>query len=439
MIPMFEPLTPAIGVVRNTKLSNPNLNRVSEADATIHNWYRFVLSFPPHLVRDYLADRFATRGGLTRGQTILDPFCGTGTTIVEARRLGYEAVGIEAHPMAHFASRVKANWIGNPGEIERLAALTAGTAERTRAATRKPRTLDAEQKKLLLKDCICEGPLNKVLILNATIEKVFPPDLIDYARLALAKVAVSTASNLHFGPEVGVRGCKLDADVFGAWQLQMKIIAGDLRMVQMQAGPFVDAMVYRADARAMNGILPPRSVNAVFTSPPYPNEKDYTRTTRLESVILGFLTDKKSLRAIKQPLMRSNTRNIYKGDEDHLYAERFTDVGKLAAEIERKRIEAGADSGFERLYHRVTTLYFGGMARHFDELRTALAPGASLGYVVGDQASFFRVHIPTAEILAKIARHYGYEHVETEVFRTRIATATKKQMEEHVLWLRWPG
>jgi hypothetical protein len=29
-------------------------NRILAADRTVHNWYRFVLSFPPHLVRDYL-------------------------------------------------------------------------------------------------------------------------------------------------------------------------------------------------------------------------------------------------------------------------------------------------------------------------------------------------------------------------------------------------
>ena len=32
--------------------------------------------------------------------------------------------------------------------------------------------------------------------------------------------------------------------------------------------------------------------DAVITSPPYPNEKDYTRTTRLESVLLGFIRTK---------------------------------------------------------------------------------------------------------------------------------------------------
>ena len=48
----------------------------------------------------------------------------------------------------------------------------------------------------------------------------------------------------------------------------------------------------------------------------YPNEKDYTRTTRLESVILGLIGDAGSLRALKKNLIRSNTRGVYKGDAD---------------------------------------------------------------------------------------------------------------------------
>ena len=48
-------------------------------------------------------------------------------------------------------------------------------------------------------------------------------------------------------------------------------------------------------------------MDAVITSPPYPNEKDYTRTTRLESVLLGFISDKKDIRLIKKDLVRSKS------------------------------------------------------------------------------------------------------------------------------------
>lgn len=77
------------------------------------------------------------------------------------------------------------------------------------------------------------------------------------------------------------------------------------------------------------------------------------------------------------------------------------------------------------------------MTRHLASLRPFLKPGAHLGYVVGDQASYFQVMIKTGHLLAEIAESLGYKVVGIDLFRTRIATATKKQMREEVLVLRW--
>ena len=69
-------------------------NKLSRDDLAAHDWYRFVLSYPPHLVRDYLK-----RLPAPEGRRVLDPFCGTGTTIVECKKLrissGCRQFGVE--------------------------------------------------------------------------------------------------------------------------------------------------------------------------------------------------------------------------------------------------------------------------------------------------------------------------------------------------------
>jgi hypothetical protein len=79
------------------------------------------------------------------------------------------------------------------------------------------------------------------------------------------------------------------------------------------------------------------------------------------------------------------------------------------------------------------------MARHLAELRSVLRPGAQLAYVVGDQASYLQVLIRTGELLADIAQRLGYEVKGIDLFRTRLATATKQQLREEVVLLKWRG
>ena len=87
----------------------------------------------------------------------------------------------------------------------------------------------------------------------------------------------------------------------------------------------------------------------------------------------------------------------------------------------------------------MTKLYFGGMSRHLAGLRRVLRPGARLAYVVGDQASYLRVMIRTGQLLAGIAESLGYEVVGLDLFRTRLATATKEQLREEVVVLVGPA
>lgn len=84
-------------------------NRIYPEDLPVHRWYRFVLSYPPHLVRGYIDDF-----NLTSEDRVLDPFCGTGTTVVECKKQGVPSVGFERMPVVHFGARTKADWDVSP-------------------------------------------------------------------------------------------------------------------------------------------------------------------------------------------------------------------------------------------------------------------------------------------------------------------------------------
>ena len=425
---------------------NGRANKLEAQDRAFHDWYRFVVAFPPHLVRQYIEEF-----GLSSGDVILDPFCGTGTTLIEAKLKGVKSYGIEANPFAAFATSVKVDWsVDGDALIKEAREIAEVTLRRLRVERieddvpflgdirRLPlRGLPESETKLLLADSISPLPLHKTLTLLEFIRSNASRRNYRHFALGLSNALVSTISNLHFGPEVGVGKAKKDVAVVGAWLSEVERMSQDVKACRSTSRG--EAEVLFGDARMVDELVPLASVDGVITSPPYPNEKDYTRITRLESVILGYITSRAELQSLKRDLIRSNTRNVYKGDTDDEWITQHPEIERIADDIEKRRIELGKTSGFEKLYARVTKLYFGGMARHLAALRRVLKHDARLAYVVGDQASYLRVMINTGQLLGQIAEALGYGVVRTDLFRTRLATATKQQLREEVLVLRWPG
>lgn len=422
-------------------------NKLRPEDRPVHDWYRFVLSFPPHLVRECLV-----RFGIGQEDIVLDPFCGTGTTLVECKKLGISSAGVEANPMSWYASKVKINWdVAPQALINHSLAIASAANEKIESRGIRDnynsiekgeflkglKSLSPGCMKLIQKNSISPLPLHKSLVLLELIEEMKDNRFYDHERLAFVNALVSSVSNLRFGPEVGLGPIKLDVPVISTWLNKIRMMANDLE--ELGEIPSGKSEVHLGDSRDLASVLESNSVDAVITSPPYPNEKDYSRTTRLESVLLGFIRSKEDLRAIKQSMIRSNTRGVYKNDNDDKWVSDDAEIQQIAREIEDRRVSLGKTSGFERLYAKVVAQYFGGMSRHLELLREKLKPKAMLAYIVGDQASYLRVMVRTGKILAKIAKTLGYEVEGIDLFRTRISTATKEQLREEILVLRWPG
>src|SRR5439155_2768070 len=84
--------------------------------------------------------------GAGRTQPILDPFCGSGTVLVEARANGHRTIGTDLNPLAILVARAK-TWTVPPRKRSQLretghaiagAALAAGKAARRSGAEAAP-------------------------------------------------------------------------------------------------------------------------------------------------------------------------------------------------------------------------------------------------------------------------------------------------------------
>lgn len=432
----------------------------------VHDWYRFVLAYPDHLVTNML-ERF----GVKPGDVVLDPFCGTGTTLVECKKLSIDAIGVEANPVCRLASQVKTNWKLDPQRLREVAqAIVDRITPQSDALTFSSQPLFADAYEvdglrerlleqsseaqyfvssgMLKRDWMSDVPFYKSVLLLNEIKRVAASELSNglhaALRIALASILVETAANVSFGPEIYVSGKKEDVDVLQAFSEKVDKMATDLEKVQ-SLGSDSYTKVIEGDARECDRVLRENgmsvagntAIDFVITSPPYPTEKDYTRQTRLELVFLGYVHGRKSLQRVKKAMVRSHSKGIYKADDDGQYVADIPEVRAIADELREK--VADKTYGFAKVYPRIIEEYFGGMHRHLEGLFDVLSEGGKCAYVVGDQRTYLRTYTPTGKILALLAERIGYRVLDTLVWRVRQGTTgSGKPIKEEIVILEKP-
>ena len=232
------------------------LNSSRYTSGSTHNFYLYPSRFSPEITRTIIA-LFSQPG-----DSVLDPFMGGGTSIIEGMMLGRRMVGIDLNPLAHFVTSVRTRPLSD-ADADVLRSWAGADAERPR---------------------VCASYDKHVLNLPAAVRRFFARE-------------VAASQELRFPRQEAFARCALLR--LGQWALDCRDAkAHGTSLLRRKLPELVDEMLdglveftdrcwtagiskreissrrrllcgNSAEVARLNS-FPSRKVRLVFTSPPYP-------------------------------------------------------------------------------------------------------------------------------------------------------------------------
>jgi DNA modification methylase len=345
------------------------------------------------------------------GDTIFDPFCGSGTVLVEAQLAGRHSVGLDTNPLAELLARVKTT----PLDAERLRRALRRMLQR--AGQTDP---DGMPVPVGATYWFHARTIDDLRRLRISISKVRDPDVRAFMLVCLSATArgVSLAD-----PRIAVP-VRLRADQYPRdhWlhektrlRLRMLRSASAISEFERVAGAAAErvgslpasgprARVLNADARYLaSEDADVGTVDCVITSPPYLGAQKYIRASSVGLMWLGHTTDGK--------LQRLARRSI--GREHFAKAEYCVAVPCRVASA-RPLIEACREDNPLRAH--LATVYLHEMDASLAGIHSVLKPGGRLVLVAGPNRLVGR-DFPTPQYLVEMAQRLGFS-VELELVDT---------------------
>jgi hypothetical protein len=357
-----------------------------------HNIHKFPSKFIPHIPRwailRYLREK--------RQKKILDPMCGSGTTLVEGRLAGHDVYGIDIDPLARLITKVKIT----PLDETKLKAICSEVIKGIETKE-KGRFLPSIP---TLHHWFREDVIQDLSIIRDTIEKYKDlKDIYDFLIVTFSSIIrkVSNADNESQKTYVSHTNPKQPVPAKPEFISHLTNYADRIIQFSKKITPGTRYRVFdNADARNVDEVFKKENcqIDLAITSPPYIKAVDYIYTQMAEYFWIGdlfSLADQKSQNEYKRKYI--GTKMVYSSEYSQLKLTGFPSIDPLIEKIYRKN----------KKFAYITYKFFNDMRSNLRSMHKVLNDDAHYIVVVGD-CNVAGEYIPVHNIIVDIANSEGY-------------------------------
>ena len=372
--------------------------------------------------------------------TILDPFCGSGTVLLESNVRGHDAVGVDVNPLARLISRVKTTPI-DPKDLNSCLEDVCPRAMLSNAMPDAHPILDAWL------PAAARVGLHR---LSASIQQLADDDLraffvvtltsvirqVSYADPAippLVRLREERAQTAGLRYQRALRRVKemTISTVYRAFTTAAQANIRRMSELDNLRDGLGNTRIASQHVDAINTEMMSESVDAVITSPPYCGSQKYVRSLKLEMILSGSSVDE--IRKIDRQTLGTEAVST-----------RPTEISALLTG------DGYTDQAIRRIYlvnpirARMASDYAQYLSTFAAECRRVLRPGGHLLVTLG-RSTVAGVPFKVDHIFRDACREIGLESIATLVddipsrgLLTRRHKTAGRIDREHIVWLRRP-
>ncbi|MBS1759150.1 MAG: DNA adenine methylase [Bacteroidetes bacterium] len=232
-----------------------------------HSLHPYPAKFPPQLPKKILEDY------AFKGQTVLDPFCGSGTTLVEARIFGANAIGVDVNGLSVLLSQVKSTPLTEQqfSIVEDFISKIEKEISKWKSEKRpKIKIKEIEGQEHWFQQNVSE----EITFLLNEISKQKDNDIQNFLKIVLSSIIVRVSNQ-----DSDTRFAAIEKNINNGYTLETfckRAKEYNSRMAEFSelVHDKTELHLHNADSRNLN-FIPDNSVDIVITSPPYANTYDY--------------------------------------------------------------------------------------------------------------------------------------------------------------------
>ena len=376
-----------------------NTNSVTQNTHGFHKYpAKFIPQIPLWAINKYLKNK--------KGKLILDPFCGSGTTLVESALSGNYSIGIDIDPLSALISKVKTTKV----DIEKLNLIEDWLKI----------NIENPPQRLFIPDCqtlehwFSKEAINKLSIIRTLINQIIDnfeneKDIKDLLLVCFSSIIrrVSNADNESQKTYVSHTKIKQPEEVFSLFFSQLEYFIERITEFSLNTNLKPAEIIVSSSANSLTDLIQDKKIDLAITSPPYIKAIDYIYNQMAELFWIGDLFQ------MQTQNLQNEKKTQYIGNKQISKVE-FADYSPFTSKLDIELLDTKLQQVFEtdkkngHKHSYVTYKYFIEMEKHFAEISKCLKKKAYYVMVVGD-SKVSDIYFDTADFLKIIAERNGFK------------------------------